>query len=145
MVAQAAGRAHHDVDAGRQGAGLAPRFGWQRRGLFTGGSLAETYGEPPLYAQAGYGEQAYGGPAYGANPQLPFYGSGAPYAMGYYSSGSSAGPYGSAGGIATYRSGSYGYGPRVVETGYGGGYRQGCTCGPRIVHLRRHPRYYSEN
>lgn len=137
------------ADSATTGAALAPRFAWQRRGLFTGGSLAETYGEPPLYANAGYGGQSYGGqgyggPAYGATPQLPFYGSGTPYSMAYYSSGSSAGPYGSPGGLATYRSGSYGYGPRIVETGYDGGYRQGCTCGPRIVHLRRHHRSYSE-
>lgn len=134
------------ADSATSGTALAPRFGWQRRGLFTSGSLAETYGEPPLYAGYGYGGQAYGGPAYGATPQLPFYGSGAPSSMAYYSSGSSAGPYGSPGGLATYRSGSYGYGPRIIETAaYGGGYRQGCTCGPRIVHLRRHHRSYSEN
>lgn len=138
------------ADSATSGTGLAPRFGWQRRGLFTGGSLAETYGEPPLYRDVGYrgqgyGDQAYGGSPYGASPQLPFYGSGTPYSMGYYSSGSSAGPYGSPGGLATYRSGSYGYGPRIVGAGGYGGVRQGCTCGPRIVHLRRHHRYYSEN
>lgn len=127
------------ADSATTGAGLAPRFGWQRRGLFTAErSLADTYGEPAAYAGV-----SYDGQAYGATPQMPFYGSGTPYGLSYYSSGSSAGPYGSPGGLGTYRSGSYGYGPRVIETGYGYG-RQGCTCGPRIVHLRRHHRSYSE-
>lgn len=131
------------ADSATTGNGGAPRFGWRRRGLFTAEpALADTYGEPPVYAGV-----SYGGPAYEGAPQLPFYGSGTPYTMSYYSSGSSAGPYGSPGGLATYRSGSYGYGPRVIETGAGYGYgyrRQGCTCGPRIVHLRRHHHLYSE-
>lgn len=129
------------ADSATTGAGLAPRFGWQRRGLFTSEtSLADTYGEAPIYAGVNYD-----GTAYGATPQVPFYGSGTPYSMSYYSSGSSAGPDGSPGGLGTYRSGSYGTGPRVIDTDAAYGYgQQGCTCAPRIAHLRRHHRYYSE-
>lgn len=109
------------------------------RGLFTNGwgherPLASGYGETPIDPTgSGY-------TAYGASPQLGFYGSGTPYSIAYYSSGSSAGPYGSPGGLATYRSGSYGYGPRVLMVPGGGYGRQTCSCGPRIVRVGRRVR-----
>ncbi|MDX7953059.1 hypothetical protein P7D22_18005 [Lichenihabitans sp. Uapishka_5] len=131
------------ADSATTGSGYAPRRDWRQRGLFTTEAeapLLDRYGESPVFAEAGYGGQTYG-----AAPQLAYYGSGAPSTMGYYSSGSSAGPYGSPGGLATYRSGSYGYGPRVIgNAGFGEtAGRQGCTCGPRIVTLSRHRRHLS--
>jgi hypothetical protein len=94
--------------------------------------LVERYGEPAIFPTT------YDVPAYGAAPQLGYYGSGRPSTMAYYSSGSSAGPYGSPGGLATYRSGSYGYGPRIITIPGGGRLSQGCSCGPRIIRLGRH-------
>jgi hypothetical protein len=95
--------------------------------------LVERYGEPAVFP-AGYDV-----PVFGASPQLGFYGSGAPSTLAYYSSGSSAGPYGSPGGLATYRSGSYGYGPRIITIPRGRQVSQQCSCGPRIIRVgRRH-------
>ncbi|MCW6506519.1 hypothetical protein [Lichenifustis flavocetrariae] len=113
-------------------------------GYATGGGLAGWATERPL--RAVYGEPdvmagAYQQAGYGAAPQLGYYSSGAPSTMPYYSSGSSAGAYGSPGGLPAYRSGSYGAGPRVIVLRRHAVVYRGCTCGPRIVrvgHRRRH-------
>lgn len=122
------------ADSATTGIARAPRFATARRGLFTSseGTLAGAYGERPLQPVT------YDVPVYGSAPPVPFYGSGTPYSLSYYSSGSSAGPYGSPGGLGVYRSGSYGYGPRIIRLGGRHGLaRRGCACGPRIVQLRR--------
>lgn len=129
---------------GTEGAAPRPyalRAATARRGLFTSGAidrpLTDIYGDPPIRSVA------YDLPAYGTGPAVPFYGAGTPGTLSYYSAGSAAGPYGSPGGLGVYRSGSYGYGPRVIRIGGAGpSWARGrCTCGPRIVHLAPRRRF----
>ena len=91
-----------------------------------------TYGEPDLWT-SGAGYPPTGG--------LAYYNSGSPGRMAYYSSSSSAGPYGTPGGLGIYSSGSYGPGPHIIRVGQRHHRRfaseQDCACGPRIISRHR--------
>lgn len=97
------------------------------------------YGEPNEWSHGGFG---YGYPPTGG---LSYYNSGSPGRMAYYGSSSSAGPYGTPGGLGIYSSGSYGPGPEIIHIS--GRHVslaravEGCACGPHIIelgHRRRH-------
>ena len=98
------------------------------------------YGEPNEWSHGGGFE--YGYPPMGG---LSYYNSGSPGRMAYYGSSSSAGPYGTPGGLGLYSSGSYGPGPEIIHVSgrhfSRGRAIEGCACGPHIVelgHRRRH-------